>query len=486
MVAFRFDPQALANIAAQTPPPGGNVTGGVQQAPAQQFAPIPGSFFQGQQPLNNPGNLDPNNPDTVNIGGTLFSKRSLDQFGIDPTDEKFIQSQLRGDPRFKIIQFGIGGQKQIAAASPEFAGILRGDPFDITNEQQLREVTAFIQSNPDRPIGRQQNIIDAINRFRSGQTAKPIEAAPVAPKAPESIVLPGASPTETTETTLGDISLGPAPTEEKAVESVEELIEMRRARLRDILTGSFDEAGRREEAARLASIEELNPFVDLAAQREQEALLGTRGAEAQQAAIGGLPISAFQAELDRRQRQAGLRRAAAQGELGSGATIQEQAQLAGSQQAANIQRRLAQLDPLARISRSAAGEIARLQESGLQSQAERQRQLGQLLANLETETATPLTQADLQEAQQIANERIRLAEQTGKANVSATELRGLKDIARAQQQGALLSSAAGLAGQFAPQIQSGFSGFFSRPQSTANLQAGQNALLPQAGLLGIA
>jgi hypothetical protein len=144
--------------------------------------------------------------------------------------------------------------------------------------------------------------------------------------------------------------------------TIEQLIAQRFPEASRILetgtTGAID-AIKRGTSAGVAS---LSPFTGTGALAEQAALLGLSGRDAQTQAISGIPISGATMEAQESQRRQQQRQAAAFGDLGSGATLLEGQQLAGSQQAQNIFNRLAELDPLVNIAARSSGVISGFEE----------------------------------------------------------------------------------------------------------------------------
>lgn len=210
------------------------------------------------------------------------------------------------------------------------------------------------------------------------------------------------------------------------------------------------EAGR-EEALRLSRLgaEQIDPlrrFGDLAAFREQQAILGLSGEEAQRQAIGGIPVSEAQQEMQRRQRETQIRQAAARGDI-SGASLMGAQQLAGTQQLQNIQGRLAQLEPLARIARGTRSTLSQQAEAARARQAQIIGGAGTQLANIRLGAAAPQIAGMQQQAQ----------------------LSGLAGISAAQQQAQQQAQLAGLAGQVLPQF---FAPTAASTGATAGLGAG--------------
>lgn len=208
------------------------------------------------------------------------------------------------------------------------------------------------------------------------------------------------------------------------VQNIDDLVRSRTPQALSLLTqGSEDQLRFQRQGLREAT-DPLEALLDDRAFLEQQALLGLRGEEAQEQAVAGIPISQFDRELQRRQRQQLLRGAAARGEAGGGATLQAGAQLAGAQQADIISQRLSQLEPTAGLQRGLRGALSQIGESGLARQAQTQFGLGSQLANIRLGATAPQIQSIQDQA----------------------ELSGLRGISRARQQGQQLQQLAGLGG----------------------------------------
>jgi len=258
---------------------------------------------------------------------------------------------------------------------------------------------------------------------------------------------------------LPDVNLGASPNLSNNFGSIDELVKSRTDPALGLLRGGTDEALRLSELGQ-QEFAPLEQFGGLDAFNEQNALLGLSGQEAQEEAIGNLPISAFDRELQQRQSRGQLRRANAAGELGSGATLRAAQQLAGGQQADLIQRRLQQLEPLIAASRGVRSTLSGVDEAARSRQAQLESGLGIQEANIRLGSQAPLIQSNLQNA----------------------ELSGLQRISSANRRGQTLGQVAGLAGRVAPQIGSLISSFGSPP--TTNLQTG--GFIPEAGTIGLA
>lgn len=209
--------------------------------------------------------------------------------------------------------------------------------------------------------------------------------------------------------------------------NIDKLIRVRTPRAIDILEeGSAEQLRLAREGAQ-AGIAPIQEQIDLRALEEQQSILGLRGSGAQQQAISNIPVSEFNQELQRRQRQQLLRGASAAGELGGGATIAAGSQLAGAQQADVIQRRLAELEPLVKASRGLSSTVSQLSEQARVGEAQLQSALGTQIGNIRLGVVAPQIQTRLNEA----------------------ELSGLRGIASAQRKGQTAQQLAGLAGIFA-------------------------------------
>ena len=206
----------------------------------------------------------------------------------------------------------------------------------------------------------------------------------------------------------------------------------------------------------MAATQPLQQFGELRAFEEQQALLGARGAAAQESAIGNIPVSQFDRELQRRQATTQRRQAAAAGELGSGASLLGQTQLAGAQQADIIQRRLQELEPLVSAARGVRSAISGTEEAAARRQAELASGLGSQMANIRLGSQAPLIESRLSQAQ----------------------LSGLRGINAAQQRGQIANQLANVAGQL----------FQNIPQSNTNVNTApaQQAGIPEAGQIGVA
>ena len=208
--------------------------------------------------------------------------------------------------------------------------------------------------------------------------------------------------------------------------SIDELIQSRTPQAVNILNqGAQDQIGfiRGGVSEALAPLQQVD---DLRAFDEQQAILGLRGSEAQEAAIGNIPVSQFDQMLRERQQKQLARGASAKGELGSGATFEAGTQLAGAQQANLIQNRLAQLSPLVAASRNIRSDISRVKEQGLLDEAQVQSGLGTQLANIRLGAAAPQIQS----------------------TQNAAELSGLQRISSANRKAQNLNTLASLGGMF--------------------------------------
>jgi hypothetical protein len=210
-------------------------------------------------------------------------------------------------------------------------------------------------------------------------------------------------------------------------QDIDALIQARTPQSLNILTSGSEEQQRLQQLGTDAALRPLQAVDDTRAFEEQQAILGQRGLEAQEFAIGNIPESEFDTELRRRQQQQLMRGAAASGEAGGGATLQAGQQLAGAQQANFIQQRLAQLSPLVSASRGIRSSMSGIIEQGGVGQASLQSGLGTQLANTRIGAATP----QIESIQRGA------------------ELSGLQGISSANQQASRNNQLASLAGTLA-------------------------------------
>ena len=209
-----------------------------------------------------------------------------------------------------------------------------------------------------------------------------------------------------------------------SVKSIDDLVRTRTPRALQLLTQGSEEQLRLQRQGLREASAPLEQLIDDRAFEEQQAILGLRGEQAQEQAIAGIPVSQFDQELQKRQRQQLLRGAAARGEVGGGATLQAGAQLAGAQQADVISQRLAQLEPAVALQRGLRGALSQIGEGGIAQQAQTQFGLGSQLANIRLGATAPQIQS--------------LQEQA--------ELSGLRGISRARQQGQQQQQIANLGG----------------------------------------
>ena len=209
--------------------------------------------------------------------------------------------------------------------------------------------------------------------------------------------------------------------------SIDDLIRQRTPEAISILNqGADDQIGlaRQGLSAGLAPLREVD---DLRAFEEQQALLGQRGLDAQEFAIGNIPVSEFDRELASRREKQLVRGAAARGEAGGGATLQAGQQLAGAQQASFIQDRLAQLSPLVAASRAIRSDMSSMSEQGAVNEAQIQSGLGTSIGNIRLGAAAPQISSIQRDA----------------------EISGLQGIASANRRASTNNQLAGLAGSLA-------------------------------------
>ena len=253
------------------------------------------------------------------------------------------------------------------------------------------------------------------------------------------------------QTALGPIDLG-APTSvgTTGFEDIDALIQARQPEALGLVRQGSAEALRLAQLAAQQPQQALSPYAGLEAFQEQQALLGLSGQAAQQQAIAGIPVSPFEQEVQRRQRETLLRQAVAGGDL-SGATIQSAQQLSGEQQLSNIQGRLSQLEPLAAAARGIRTTLSQQAEAARNREAQLLSARGTQLANIRLGVAAPQVSSIQQRA----------------------ELSGLSGIAKAQQEGQLMESLSGAFGRIAPAL-----GSFMTPTPTINYSA------PMSGISG--
>ena len=238
------------------------------------------------------------------------------------------------------------------------------------------------------------------------------------------------------------------PSSAESFSSIDDLIKKRTPEAIDELNQGADKA--RFMAALAGNIsDDLKSFQRPEATREQNALLGLLGAEAQEQAIGGIPVSSFDQELQRRQSAQQQRQAFSTGDV-SGASLLGQQQLGAQQQFGNIQQRLSELEPFAATNRGITSTQAGLRE------------------------AAGINQANIQYGQGVGQGNIRLgaAAPIVDSIMNRAEASGLQGIASAQNKANTQNQLARLAGTVAPVIGS----YFSQPQAI-----GSNIIPQQAG-----
>jgi hypothetical protein len=265
------------------------------------------------------------------------------------------------------------------------------------------------------------------------------------------------------DTALGSIDFGGgAETNTPGFsDTIDKLITNRTPEALRILRQGSGEALRLSEQAAAAGSDPLRQFAGLEAFDEQNAILGLSGREAQDLAIGNIPVSEFDRELNRRQTETQNRQSFASGDV-SGASLQAAQQLAGGQQSDIIQKRLGQLEPLVAGARGVRTTLSAQAEANRARQAQILSGRGIQESNIRIGASAPIIQSTLQRA----------------------ELSGLQGIAAANQKASQQNQLASLAGQFAPQIGSLFS---SPTQSTATTQTGFDTnFFPEAGNIGVA
>lgn len=229
--------------------------------------------------------------------------------------------------------------------------------------------------------------------------------------------------------------------------TIEDLLAQRIPEATGLLEAGAESAIELSRAGQQAATEGLDQFAGLEAFNEQQALLGTSGEAAQEAAIGNIPVSQFNQQLQAKQRERQLRQASARDELGAGATILDAQQLGGAQIAETISKRLSQLEPLVGIARSARSTQSTIDEAARTRQAQLQTGLGTQKANIKLGTTAPLIESRLSQA----------------------ELSGLKAIGKADSRGQIVGQLAELAGQFASSTPPPSDPFFNQQSGFGNI-----------------
>lgn len=207
--------------------------------------------------------------------------------------------------------------------------------------------------------------------------------------------------------------------------SIDDLIRKRSPEAIGILREGQQDQLRLAQLGQQAGIAPLTAAMDMRPYEEQQALLGLRGREAQEQAIGGIPVSEFDRELQKRQRQQLRRKTAAAGEVGGGASFVAQSQLAGAQQADFIQNRLNQLMPLIQLQRGLSQDVSRLQEQGLTEQANIEQGLGAQIGNIRLgsaadQIASRMESAELSGLRRIQDAKARAAQNQQLASLAGT------------------------------------------------------------------
>lgn len=226
----------------------------------------------------------------------------------------------------------------------------------------------------------------------------------------------------------------PSDTGEK-FDSIDDLIRQRTPEAIDELDTGADKALYMNALASNLSNDVLS-FQRPEATREQNALLGLLGAEEQQQAIAGIPVSEFDRELQRRQQSQQQRQSFSTGDV-SGASLLAQQQLGSQQQMGNIQRRLGELEPFAATNRGIATTQSGLAEQSGINNANIEMGRGIGTGNIRLGAAAPIVGSIMNNA----------------------EASGLQGIAAAQYKANTQNQLAQLAGNFAPAI----GNYFSQP-----------------------
>ncbi len=222
----------------------------------------------------------------------------------------------------------------------------------------------------------------------------------------------------------------PATAPDAGITSIDDLIRKVQPEAEGLLTGGAAATQFATGIGGELSERRARPFIggedlsSVTALDEIAALLGIEGPEAQQTAFSQIPQSDFERERDARQQKATLRTAAASGDLGSGSTIQDIAQLATAQASGRLTGRLASLQPLL--------DIAQTTRGGISSQREG------------TQARIAGSQAGL--GPQLANVGLGLAPLVTEARTSAAEVEGLRGLSNANEQASISGAIANLAG----------------------------------------
>ena len=205
---------------------------------------------------------------------------------------------------------------------------------------------------------------------------------------------------------------------------------------------------------------------------ERSQILGLRGIEKQRQAIGNIPVSEFNQEVNRRQRAQQQRRAFASGDI-SGASLLGAQQLRGGQQANIIQARLAELSPLISSQRGITSQLSQIDEAGRAQQANILGARGPQLSAARLAGLSPLLQQQQREADLAGQREILLARQRAglagqaagfkeqragiesqlaQAATQRGEATSLGELGRLRSRGQIFGQVAGLAGQFLPRL----------------------------------
>lgn len=244
----------------------------------------------------------------------------------------------------------------------------------------------------------------------------------------------------TSARTFNGIDAGMLPNQKANAQSIDDIIRQSQPVAEDILRSGTNSALNFSRDSQQNVENSLSQFLNPQALEEQAALLGARGQGAQRNAIANIPVSAAQAEADRRQSVGLQRRASAGGELGAGSTMLAAGQMAGQQQTNRVANRVEQLEQLAGIDRQLMGDISRNREAEMSRQAALQAGLGGQIANVGMGLAGPAVESMQTQA----------------------EIAGLRGIASANRSASNASSIANLAGQvFTPGNIQGMANFFT-------------------------
>ena len=323
--------------------------------------------------------------------------------------------------------FSEAGGRYVSPTSPEGAAAIRNEPTRITDlysEQGYTYGPSIAQQEATQQAS-QQAADQAAAQQQAAAQAEQVRVQAETDRINQGLASAAINPLA--NAAGGNFLVSPDSKIDPNYDSIDALIQGRTGEALNILdVGSKQQLGL-QRAATEAGLAPLRKMDDMRAFNEQQSLLGLNGVQAQQQAIGGIPISDFESEMQRRQQKQLQRGAAARGELGGGATFEAGAQLAGAQQSNIIQNRLSQLEPLVALSRGVRSDMSGQIESGAVRQANIQSGLGTQQGNIRLGAAAPTIQGIQDRA----------------------EISGLQGIASANRQASQNNQLANLAGTFA-------------------------------------